>query len=110
MTRIEQRGRDILEIFSEAQSVWWGSKSLAREGEFLLSIRRRKASDNANQHKRCQCNRAKRAARAEKKRAAYAARAAREGRTVQTRSKDPAVQLERKRARQRNWARKKAAA
>lgn len=67
---------EVLEIFAEAQSVahhWRDS----RQHELILSIRRRKAIDNAEQHRKRMADPAKRARVLERKRAAYQRRKAR---------------------------------
>lgn len=65
--RTVERGHAILEIFAERQS-FAHSMTSESESNLLQSIKRRKAADNAEQHKNRQCDPKKRAARAARKR------------------------------------------
>lgn len=106
MTRVEERGLHILEIFVQSQARVH-DKYLTKLWSLLESVKRHKDADNAEQHKNRQCNRVKREAR-------NALRKARRGAPVKPRCKDDAERLARRRARQRAYkerlAERKAAA
>lgn len=92
------RARDILEIFAEAQAIV-ADKTAVREAALEHVIRAKKAADNADQYKNRRCNREKREAR-------NAARNARRGAPIKPRCKSEEERVARRRARQREWARR----
>jgi hypothetical protein len=114
MTRTEERGRAILEIFAEAQGVV-ADKTTMREAALRLVLSEKKAADNAEQHKNRQCDSGKRAARNAGKRAQHAKRrssrptaseterAAARARKIETQRAYREANRERERARQRAY-------